>query len=73
MSNDSDFEIMFTWTNDNVLVVQVIDEDGSLLEYELDVIETKRLFSFLKEKLETPKKITKVLRNLVDTKPKKDK
>jgi len=69
---DPDYEIMFTWTEDRSLLVHVATED-SLLEYELDTSESRKLFNFLQEKFEPIKKITKVLNNLTDTKTKKDK
>ena len=69
---DSDNEIMFTWVDD-YLCVTLLNCDGESIEYELDREEVRKLFEFLKEKLEPIKKITQVLDNLVDIKDKKNK
>jgi hypothetical protein len=63
-----DHEIAFTWTDDRTLVVHVMSSDGGLIEYELEPSETRRLFKFLKEKLEPVEKIPQVLGNLADNK-----
>jgi len=72
MSNEpmdlDDHEVMFTWTDDRSLVIELIGADGSLVQYEMDPSEIRSLFNFLKEKMEPIEKITKVLGTIADNK-----
>lgn len=52
--NDNELDVMFYWDEEKNLVLRVFTS-GETLEYDFDDLETFKLFSFLKRKLEGEK------------------